>query len=463
MKKMHFHKLILSLFLFVIFLQVYSQKNPLNYTFELNTGISTKSTLPFWMSANKFGAVPTSNHISLYSSIFSGFKQSNSIVDFSYKASFTGYAANKNHLLINELYGSLRYKKWLLDIGIKHGQVLWEGLSSSNGNIVMSTNARSFPGYNLQLVHYIKLPFAKKWLAVKGNYADYLLNDKRVVENARLHHKSIYFRSTLNAKVELIMGINHYVQWGGTSYVRGKLPAGFSNYIKVVTGQSGGSDALQTEKNNALGNHIGSYLLQLNYSGTKLNWSFYYSHLFEDRSGRELTNWRDGLYGIFIDFKKPTSLLTHFLGEFTYTKHMSGSTGFSGRDNYFNNSIYGSGWTYFGNTIGSPYFTPKPIDEAGRTHGVIVGDNRFIAYNIGMQGYFLKLHYKALFSHTTYIGWFGNEYENKPTQFSGIVTLTIPKSINFPIAVSVGIAFDTGTYRPVTFGGFLKLSKSGGF
>ena len=33
-----------------------------------------------------------------------------------------------------------------------------------------------------------------------------------------------------------------------------------------------------------------------------------------------------------------------------------------GRDDYFNNGVYSSGWTYFGNTISSPYFTTKPVD-----------------------------------------------------------------------------------------------------
>ena len=60
----------------------------------------------------------------------------------------------------------------------------------------------------------------------------------------------------------------------------------------------------------------------------------------------------------------------------------------SGPDNYFNNSIYKSGWTYHGKTIGSPYFTPKPVDENGITSGVIVGDNRFAAINIGANGFF---------------------------------------------------------------------------
>ena len=101
-----------------------------------------------------------------------------------------------------------------------------------------------------------------------------------------------------------------------------------------------------------------------------------------------MTNWLDGLYGVFVDFKKNKSILNSVLLEFTYTKTMSNiPRSASGPDNYFNNGIYKSGWTYHGNTIGSPYFTPKPIDD-GITSGVIVGDNRFAAFNIGANGFF---------------------------------------------------------------------------
>ena len=72
----------------------------------------------------------------------------------------------------------------------------------------------------------------------------------------------------------------------------------------------------------------------------------------------------------------------------TYTKNISGENpadhGYDengnspprrGLDNYFNNWVYNSGWTYFDSTIGSPYFTSAPIS-------VIVGYNRFMAFNI---------------------------------------------------------------------------------
>jgi hypothetical protein len=439
------------------FTQGFSQNNPLNYSLSLSSVISSESTLPFWMTANKFGAVPNSHHSSVYAALFSDFKAPENNFSFSYKASFTGYLASKNDFFINELYGSLKFKGLQLNLGSKNDDIKLEGLSSSNGNIIKSTNTRAFPGFNLKTTDYLKLPFAKKWLRVKANYAEYLLNDKRVVDGAHLHHKSFYFKSILSKKLSMITGMDHYVQWGGTSKNYGKFPSTFKDYIRILIGYSGGTSALETDQMNAMGNTLGAYLFQLNYTGEKTNWNAYWSHPFEDRSGRELSNYPDALYGFFIDLKKPENFITHVLAEFTYTKHMSGSTGISGRDNYFNNGVYNSGWTYFGRTVGSPFFpTKEPID--GITKGIDPNYNRFTAYHLGFKGFLSEtLRYKTSFSFIHYAGWFENPLNEE--QFSSLVEIYVqPKK--FPFKISLGAAADFGSALPNNFGGFLKLTKS---
>ncbi|MFZ2283056.1 MAG: capsule assembly Wzi family protein [Lutibacter sp.] len=436
------------------FTQGFTQNNLQNYSVSVHSAVSSEPTLPFWMAANKFGAVPNSHHSSVYAVLFSGFKYPESNFSFSCKASFTGYLASKKDFFINELYGSVNFKSVQLDLGSRNDDIKWEGLSSSNGNIIKSTNARAFPGFNLKTTGYLKLPFSKKWLRVKANYAEYLLNDKRVVDGAHLHHKSLYFKSILSENFSMITGMDHYVQWGGTSNEFGKQPSSFKDYLRVITGYSGGEKALETDQINALGNTVGAYLFQLNYKGEKTNWNAYWSHPFEDRSGRELSNFPDALYGFFIDLKKPENFITHVLAEFTYTKHMSGSKGFSGRDGYFNNGVYNSGWTYFGHTIGSPFFRAKePID--GVTRGIDRNYSRFTAYHLGLKGFLSEaLLYKTYFSYIHYAGWFENPLHEE--QFSSLVEIYIqPKK--FPFEISLGAAADFGSALPNNFGGFLQL------
>lgn len=467
-------KQLFFLVIFLSFVNVNSQERDFQYTIQLNAGVATGKKLPFWMTANQFGAIPSNNYGVVYTSLgyFPEYKSDK--VSISYKAAFSGgNDLYKNNLLINELFARLQYNSWQLDLGVKHQEIDWEGLSSSNGNIAMATNARSLPGYNLRLANFVGLPFAKKWLTIKGNYSDYLLNDTRMVSNARLHTKSIYFKSKLSPTFEIITGLNHYAQWAGTSSIYGKQPIGFKNYLRVISGSSGGSDATGGDQINVIGNQLGSYVLQFNYIGEKTNWNLYWSHPFEDRSGRELMNYPDGLYGFFMDFKKPKAAISHMLAEITYTKHASGDDphysdefGYhagSGMDNYFNNGVYQSGWTYFGKMIGSPYFTTKPIDENGITQGIIDGDNRLLAFNIGLKGTIQKIPYKVVISHVTYFGWFGSEYSKKPIQTSGLLEIKFPNRNTLPFKISLGAAFDTGTYSQVNFGGFLKLTKSGIF
>jgi hypothetical protein len=470
-------RIVTLLLLFSLLLQTtisFSQKSDLHYAIELNSAVSSKTTLPFWLTANTYGTIPNTDFASINASFFGNTINKNETFNFEYKASLTGFLSPSEKTIINELYGTFHFKNWSITTGNKNDAILWKGLSSSNGNILKSLNTRAIPGINITSNGYLKLPFAKNWLSAKFNYAEYLFNDNRIVDNAHLHHKSLYFKSQLSSKVRLITGLDHYVQWGGTSPTYGKQPSRFKDYLKIITGSSGGASANEGDQINALGNTIGAYLLQFNYKGLKTNWSFYYSHPFEDRSGREMMNYPDALYGLFIDLKKPTGIISHILTEVTYIRNNSGTSrhyrdsdgiwhAASGRDNYFNNFVYNSGWTYYGNTIGSPYFTATPLNEDGVSNGIIVGDNRFVAINVGWDGDLYNLKYRTILSRISYVGWFDNEYQPKPEQFSWFFELKIPSSKKIPFDFTLSTSLDTGTYRPVNFGGFIKISKTGFF
>ena len=457
--------ILLFLLCFISVYSLKSQSKDLRYSIKTSAGLSSDITLPFWLIANQYGSVPDSDYGLLNTSVFKTFDTPDTLFDISYKANVTGFIAQENKLLLNELYLGVRFKNILLDIGAKNDAIAWHNLSSSNGSIIKSNNARAMPGVTIKTNNYVTLPFAKSWLQVKGNFAHYFMDDTRFVDNTNLHHKSLHIKTSLSPVFEIIAGLDHYAQWGGTSPQFGPQPSSFKDYIKVVFGAEGGDNATANDQFNALGNHIGAYILQFNYQGQKANYNFYYSHPFEDTSGREMTNWQDGLYGVFIDFKKQKAAITHLLAEFTYTKNMSNiPVSISGADNYFNNGIYKSGWTYHGNTIGSPYFTPEPVDANDITNGVIVGDNRFAAFNLGANGYVKWLPYKIMLSHTTYYGWFNQEYEQYPVQISGILDIVIPQDkFNLPFDVAASFAFDAGSYRPKNFGAFLSITKTGGF
>jgi hypothetical protein len=446
--------------LIISFIQLsYAQKNSTLYEFELNSAIASENNLPFWLVSNRNGAIPNDNNIRLKSTLFSDFQKINSDFSFSYKASLTGYTATENDVFINELYGSVSYKKWVLTLGAKDDAVLFEGLSLSNGNLINSLNTRAFPGIELQTDGFVSPPFAKNWLSFKLNYTEYLLNDTRISDNTHVHHKSLFMKSKMSSTLNLTIGLDHFVQWGGTTEEFGKHPASFKDYLKIITGTAGGSNAYEGEQVNALGNHVGSYLVQLDHTGMNTHWSLYYSHPFEDRSGREFMNYPDGLFGFFIDFKNPKNWLTHLVTELINTKNQSGTGGVSGYDNYFNNKIYGSGWTYFGRTIGAPLFLTRPTVD-GITPGI--GESRFTAVHIGLKGYVSEnIFYKSNITYTNYPGWF-NTPNSEKNQFSTSFECSLPEK-QLPFDISIGIAADFGNYSPSNIGGFISLSKKGIF
>lgn len=463
----------LTVFLFVtLFSSINAQENLFFYEFELNSGLSSEDELPFWMTANQYGKIPNSDYALSTISFGKEFNKNNTF-QYAFKGSVTGSFSNENETIINELYTSLKYKKVRLDIGSKNNSIVFEGLSTSNGNFTESTNSRAIPGYEFSTLGFLKLPFAKNWLTFKATYGDYLMNDTRYVDNTLLHKKSLHFKAKLNHKFDLIAGLNHYAQWNGTSLSRGDQPSGFKNYIKTVLGSAGGSDTSFGDQANALGNHLGSYLVQLNSKSEKTNWSAYISHPFEDRSGRELANYPDNIYGFFIDFKKEKALITHAVAEITYTKHRSGDSPHyydedgvyqagSGKDQYFNNYIYESGWTYFGDVIGSPYIIANTIDENEMTLGTNLDINRFVAYHLGIQGYLGNIRYKTAIDYVNYDHWFDANTHQNNHQFLSYIELS-PNLKNLPFAVSFGGAANLGNLTTTNFGGFIKLSKRGNF
>jgi hypothetical protein len=329
------------------------------------------------------------------------------------------------------------------------------------------------PGINLQTNGFVKVGFWKNWFSVRANYAEYLMNDKRIVDGTNAHHKSLHFNFKTSAKFNFSVGLDDWAQWGGTSPTFGKQPDGFKDYIRMVLGASGGDNASGGDQINALGNHMGNYLIELNHTGENLNWNFYWSHPFEDRSGREMMNWPDALYGLSFDFKKTTSLVNYLVTEITYTKNVSGSSphyidengvpvAASGRDQYFKNGVYASGWSYFGKTIGTPYIVTE-VDENGVPQGPNLSYNRFFAFNIGTKGFLQKVPYAFLLSYMRYYAWFDETFETTPRQFSGFAEFDISPLLKLPINVEVGTSFDLGNKLPNNLGGFLKISKNWDF
>ena len=131
-------------------------------------------------------------------------------------------------------------------------------------------------------------------------------------------------------------------------------------------------------------------------------------------------NFPDGRYGIFISDIQEEIWIDGFMYEFYYTKNQSkNSLSTDGMDNYFNNNLYRSGWTYGSRILGVPLITLK--DTRFR-----VGNSIFVAHHLGVSGTaFETIPYKLLTSYSRNYGAKGSHYAVPETIFSTYLDIKV--------------------------------------
>ena len=359
--------------------------------------ITGSNGLPFWLSHNRYGRyTQTGTAIGYAEACLTG-GQSLRRLTLTYEAGIEAITARTGSDLKLHLVARVHNRWLLLQAGTLREPMAYNGLSSTNGNLVRSVNFRPYPAIALSTNGYLPLGITNNRVQISAEYREGVLNDNRMVAHARLHHKSLYAKynphPNAGAGLTFTAGIDHFVMWGGRSERQGRLPQGFSDYLRYITGSKGDEGFVEGDQINVAGNQLGAYHLGASKSGRNFVLQLYLSHPFEDRSGMELDNWRDNLYGIFLQRHKPNALLRSVLYEYTHTKQQSGAshntTGpkkerMRGLDNYFNHGLYRSGFSYQGYGMGTPLIGPLLYDKSGRSIGF--SNNRIAAHHLGAEG-----------------------------------------------------------------------------
>lgn len=392
----------------------------IDYRVELNTTgiIYGREESPFWMHSNKRGRIDEKTNLASWISGEGIFK----FRDDGEMTVGLGILYNdgfSSEVKLDEFFVSYENRWFEIFAGRKQIPESFNGLSATNENILQSTNARPLPGVGFKIVNPIML-----WdtgLGLKASWEEFFTDESKAnwfdanpdefneyyptgtleeatrgyIHNLRVHHKSFHLVYKGIRNLELSAGVNHYVQWGGKSEKYGVLPAGFTDYIKVVTGGSfSGEGLVGAQEINGLGNHIGGYEAQLKTSFRKYNITIVYNTIFEDMSGIKWRNTPDGRYGIFIEDQDSEKWISSFMYEYYFTRNQSKNYPTSdGKDNYFNNHLYRSGWTYEQRVIGAPFFM---LDK----YRYRVKHNNLVVHHLGIGGNAFYAHpYKLLVSY----------------------------------------------------------------
>ncbi|NND62294.1 MAG: hypothetical protein HKN48_03775 [Flavobacteriaceae bacterium] len=255
--------------------------------------------VPFWMQTNnhfRFG--PETNFSGL-----ANFNAKHSLSETSnleFGATFYYRDGVEDEFQRRDLY--LQFEnRWLrARVGAKANEEVAQGLSVSNKNFLMSGNARPLAGVLLEANDPLKITetFSFDW-----GIGHYEMNDNRYVEDVKLHHKWLTLITQFNENHKLTAQLQHYVQWGGTSPVFGDLPSDFSAFIKVFFATNSTEVGIEDEIANAVGNHLGAYLLDYEFKTQLGEFSIYHEHPFEDGSGMRLSNLPDGIWGVHFQPK----------------------------------------------------------------------------------------------------------------------------------------------------------------
>ncbi len=407
---------------------------------------ATGDNLPFWMYRNTNGRIDAETNVAgLLRGSISYYLSESSYFEFG--AGAVASDGNKNSLRRDELYLSY-VDPWVkVTLGSKNPYEEYQGLSVVAKDFILSGNSRALPGLIVEAPEPLML---SNTFGIDWGIAHYALNDDRYVDNTYVHYKRLALVVNLDSKNQFVGGIEHYAQWAGDSPEFGPLPSSFSDFLIVFRAGYAETDTVLNEEFNALGNHLGFYNFEYNFTPSSGRFSFYHQHPFEDGSGTAFKNFPDGIWGFYfgpntVDFD---SFITGFSLEYVQTTDQSGR---DRPDNYFNNGVYRSGWTYDSNTIGLPFIVPSGDSS-------LTLYNRTRAINVGLAARDGNWSFKTKMSFAQNLGTYRIPID--PEEFAIYSYLNTTYSLEKYGNFSLLLGFDYSDQNKDTFGGGLTYTYS---
>tara|TARA_R110002072_G_scaffold192257_1_gene349153 strand:- start:37192 stop:38535 length:1344 start_codon:yes stop_codon:yes gene_type:complete len=408
---------------------------------------SSQNELPLWMYANQSRELGARSNVNGTAEIFTTYKLTDSS-----SVQFKGSTFYRNdvsdELQRKELF--IEFKNtWLrVTAGAKENPEVAQGLSSTNQNFLWSRNHRPLPGLKLATSKPLRI---NNTFSIDASIAHYQLNDDRFVKDTRLHYKHLALITQLNDRTSITSKIQHVAQWAGTSPQFGELPNDIEAFIDVFFAKEAQESGEVNEGLNAVGNHIGTYLLEYNWKAKFGAISWYHEHPFEDGSGTRLANFPDGVWGVYWQ-PNNSNFISGVLYEFTTTKDQSGSFGV-GQDNYFGNRIYRSGYSYEGEIIGFPFILNDPTLELDESTIAIIS-NRVAVHHFGLAGQYKSVLWLLKSSIAKSFGRFINPFPEPVTTTHHFLESTYPTESFGSFTLILGL--DTSSVIETNFGAALQ-------
>ena len=450
--------------------------------------LGSGGSMPYWATANQYGIMPESSGATICAYAAQDYHKEKAF-QYHWGLSIAGRTDGSSaaEFIPDEIYAGIKWKPLSLDLGIWHrkqdflaNDPLLGSLSTTAGNIIWSGNARSMPGYSINLDHW-GIPGTKHIVEISGAWGDYKTIDTRYVTGTFVHNLQLYL--TLNVwRFSFTAGIDQYSEWAGVHPEKGPMPSSFRDYWRMCLGKSAQTGS-KVDAIGTIGDHRGRGLFRLDYKGDGWKLSAQHDIPYEDKGFFWCENWQDGVNTLCFSRENKDGFITDVAYEFIYTMWQSGPLHdrpatkeemekygdnypvidgkfiIGGADDYFNNGEYRSGWTMYGRTAGLPLITPTGSGKGiWSRNGITMGveNNRIMAHHIGISGkFFRKVPYRLMLTYSQNYGkyfWngvhsFGDRFVEWPglKQFSmGFSTIAPLLGGRFMIIPSVYM--DCGQY-----------------
>ena len=422
---------------------------------SVQTAASTGKRLPFWFVANEFGrfarrspAVMTSFGVDLIARPSRRF-------DVAAGADLVARGADQSTLYAHELYVQGVAGPFTATAGrIERIQGLVD-TSLTVGGTTLSHNATPIPALRIETPSYVEVPFTNGFLAGRGSFSHGWLESTRFVDRPYLHSKQFYLRVFPERwSVQLHGGIVHNVVWGGTHPDLGNLADGFGTFLDVIFVQEieQGETLPGEGEDSGIGNSTAAYDLAITAQRNDWRGRIYRQFYIDTAAGSRFRNLWDGLWGVSLAREEKGHWVDRVLFEHLRFVRQNavwgaeGRRGRVGREVYYNNFTYLSGWTYHGQVLGTPL--ARTLADAPRLdaspNGFPVVNNIIVANHLGVQG-----HIAADWTYTallTYSRNHGMLFTPQPRldQLSVLLEATGRVLPTYDLAATVGVAVDTG-------------------
>jgi len=442
-------------------------------TYALRAGIlataAQRDALPLWLVANRFGKIrDRKNDLSAYAGGSLSYRPA---ANLSAEGRLDLYANNHfGNLFVQQGYVKFNFKKWQVRGG-RYEEIIGDVHPTlSSGSLGVSGNALPIPRVGLATTGYVAVPFTGGWLQFKGRYSHGWLERDAYVQNAFLHEKSFYLRIG-KEQWGIYGGGNHFAQWAGT-HPAGRLPDGLGNYLHIVLGRRGSNGPIAPDQPldaaNAPGNHLICFDFGLYVKVDKSSFRLYTQSLFEKGSAPSATV-KDQPRGfkllspdrlVGLQWIGSAGPLRGVVLEFISTRYQGGPEFYVGRDNYYNHSVYRTGWSYQGQIVGTPLFLNQARAAA---HGLKPGtdqnivSNRIVGGHLGVKGQLpLQTEWRTLVSWVRHYGNYFNTATFTPARWQGHLLQEFSGKLGTRFTLTGAVGYDFGELS-ANWGGQLGL------